>query len=166
MGLLHAMQAGHTLLETALLRTLHMLGEARPTGEYWHLNLIRRADTGPPSCPPMLPDPPIGHGGSDMWRSGPTTNSNRMRRMGRSKPLPNLWRPWCRRWLGSRRRWTRATIDQAAIVVRSAMVGAEKRIRACEFRGKISRWSVGSGRGTVRTGTFWHRDRSNICFLF
>lgn len=47
------MQAGHTLLETALLRTLHMLGEARPTGEYWHLNLIRRAATG--HRPSILP---------------------------------------------------------------------------------------------------------------
>ena len=55
MGLLHAMQAGHTSLETALLRILDMLGEERPTGEYWHLDRIRRAATATGHRPAILP---------------------------------------------------------------------------------------------------------------
>jgi hypothetical protein len=42
MSLMHAMQAGHTSLEAALLRILDIHDEARPTGEFWHTDLIRR----------------------------------------------------------------------------------------------------------------------------
>lgn len=42
MSLMHAMQAGHTSLEAALLRILDMYREERPTGEFWHTDLIRR----------------------------------------------------------------------------------------------------------------------------
>ncbi len=55
MGLMHAMQAGHTSLETALLRILDMLGEERPTGDYWHPDLIRRATTATGHRPAILP---------------------------------------------------------------------------------------------------------------
>ncbi len=43
MSLMHAMQAGHTSLESALLRIMDMRGENRPTGEALHADLIRRA---------------------------------------------------------------------------------------------------------------------------
>ncbi len=43
MSLMHAMQAGHTSLESALLRIMDMRGENRPTAEAWHADLIRRA---------------------------------------------------------------------------------------------------------------------------
>lgn len=39
---MHAMQAGHTSLEGALLRILDIHDEERPTGDYWHTDLIRR----------------------------------------------------------------------------------------------------------------------------
>jgi hypothetical protein len=42
MSLMHAMQAGHTSLEAALSRILDIHDEARPTGEFWHTDLIRR----------------------------------------------------------------------------------------------------------------------------
>ena len=42
MSLMHAMQAGHTSLEAALLRILDIHDEARPAGEFWHADLIRR----------------------------------------------------------------------------------------------------------------------------
>jgi hypothetical protein len=42
MSLMHSMQAGHTSLEAALLRILDIHNEARPTGEFWHTDLIRR----------------------------------------------------------------------------------------------------------------------------
>lgn len=43
MGFLHAMLAGHTSLESALLRILDLLGEQAPTGPRWHADLITRA---------------------------------------------------------------------------------------------------------------------------
>ncbi len=43
MSLMHAMQAGHTSLEAALLRILDIHKEVRPSGEFWHTDLIRRA---------------------------------------------------------------------------------------------------------------------------
>jgi hypothetical protein len=43
MAFMHAMQSGHTSLETALLRILDLCGEAAPTGAMGHADLIRRA---------------------------------------------------------------------------------------------------------------------------
>jgi hypothetical protein len=43
MAFMHAMQSGHTSLETALLRILDLCEEAPPTGATWHADLIRRA---------------------------------------------------------------------------------------------------------------------------
>ena len=42
MALLHAMQSGHTSLESALLRVLDLLGEAAPSGVDWHADLVMR----------------------------------------------------------------------------------------------------------------------------
>lgn len=43
MGFMHAMQSGHTSLETTLLRMLDLFGEEAPTGARWHADLIARA---------------------------------------------------------------------------------------------------------------------------
>jgi len=43
MAFLHAMLAGQTSLEAALVRVLDLLGEAAPTGARWHADLIARA---------------------------------------------------------------------------------------------------------------------------
>ena len=43
MGFMHAMQSGHTSLETTLLRLLDLFGEEAPTGARWHADLIARA---------------------------------------------------------------------------------------------------------------------------
>jgi hypothetical protein len=43
MAFMHAMQSGHTSLETALLRILDLCDEAPPAGATWHADLIRRA---------------------------------------------------------------------------------------------------------------------------
>jgi hypothetical protein len=43
MAFMHAMQAGQTSLETALLRILDLNREEAPTGARWHADLIRRA---------------------------------------------------------------------------------------------------------------------------
>jgi hypothetical protein len=43
MAFMHAMQAGHTSLENALLRILELCSEDPPTGGTWHADLIRRA---------------------------------------------------------------------------------------------------------------------------
>jgi ribonuclease HepT-like protein len=43
MGFMHAIQAGHTSLENALLRILDLIGETRPRGEAWHADLVSRA---------------------------------------------------------------------------------------------------------------------------
>lgn len=43
MAFLHAMLAGYTSLESALLRILELLGEQAPTGARWHADLIARA---------------------------------------------------------------------------------------------------------------------------
>ena len=42
MALMHALQAGHTSAEAALLRILRILGEEAPTGDDWHKKLIER----------------------------------------------------------------------------------------------------------------------------
>jgi hypothetical protein len=43
MAFMHAMQSGHTSLETALLRILDLCEETPPTGAAWHADLIKRA---------------------------------------------------------------------------------------------------------------------------
>ena len=55
MSLMHAMQAGHTSLESALLRIFDMRGEQRPSGESWHADLIRRAARALDTRPAVLP---------------------------------------------------------------------------------------------------------------
>lgn len=42
MALMHALQAGHTSAEAALLRILRILDEEPPTGDGWHKKLIER----------------------------------------------------------------------------------------------------------------------------
>ena len=57
MGFMHAIQAGHNSLENALLRVLGLLGEAGPSGDPWHADLIGRvaqALAGRPAI--LLPD--------------------------------------------------------------------------------------------------------------
>ena len=49
MGFMHAIQAGHTSLENALLRILDLMDETRPRGDAWHADLIGRA--GQELCP-------------------------------------------------------------------------------------------------------------------
>lgn len=55
MGFMHAIQAGHTSLENALLRVLDLLGEARPSGESWHADLIARVGLALAGRPAILP---------------------------------------------------------------------------------------------------------------
>jgi hypothetical protein len=43
MAFMHAMLAGHTSLEKALLRILQIQGEETPSGSQWHADLIQRA---------------------------------------------------------------------------------------------------------------------------
>jgi hypothetical protein len=54
MGFLHAMLAGHTSLEAALLRILELLSEQPPTGASWHRDLIARISRGVTERPPIL----------------------------------------------------------------------------------------------------------------
>ena len=42
MSFMHAMQSGHTSLEKGLLRILELLGEDRPVGQYWHMDLLNQ----------------------------------------------------------------------------------------------------------------------------
>ena len=46
MALMHALQAGHTSAEAAMLRVLRILGEQAPTGDDWHKKLIERLAKG------------------------------------------------------------------------------------------------------------------------
>jgi hypothetical protein len=55
MGFMHAIQAGHTSLENALLRMLDLLDEARPSGESWHADLISRVARAVADRPAILP---------------------------------------------------------------------------------------------------------------
>lgn len=55
MGFMHAIQAGHTSLENALLRVLDLLDEARPGGESWHADLISRVAQASIDRPAILP---------------------------------------------------------------------------------------------------------------
>lgn len=54
MAFMHAMQAGHTSFESALVRILTMLGEDRPSGDQWHADLIRRVARPLASRPAIL----------------------------------------------------------------------------------------------------------------
>jgi hypothetical protein len=56
MAFMHAMQSGHTSLETALLRILDLHEEAPPTGPTWHADLIRRAANPIEGRPAILND--------------------------------------------------------------------------------------------------------------
>ncbi len=55
MSLMHAMQAGHTSLENALLRVLDLIGEEPPQDRTWHADLIRRVGMEVPGRPAVLP---------------------------------------------------------------------------------------------------------------
>jgi hypothetical protein len=57
MAFLHAMLAGHTSLETALLRILDLLGEQPPTGASWHADLISRVSRALDNRPAIVTDP-------------------------------------------------------------------------------------------------------------
>ncbi len=54
MALMHAVQSGHTSLESSLLRILEMLDEERPAGRNWHADIIRRAATALPGRRPKI----------------------------------------------------------------------------------------------------------------
>jgi hypothetical protein len=54
MAFLHAMLAGHTSLESALLRILELLREQAPTGSRWHADLIARAASSLDDRPAIL----------------------------------------------------------------------------------------------------------------
>ena len=55
MALMHAMQSGHTSLESALVRILGLLGEEAPSGQEWHADLIRRVAREIAGRPAILP---------------------------------------------------------------------------------------------------------------
>ncbi len=55
MALMHAMQSGHTPLESALVRILDLLGEEVPSGKDWHADLIRRVSRATAGRPAILP---------------------------------------------------------------------------------------------------------------
>ena len=55
MGFMHAIQAGHTSLENALLRVLGLLGEVGPSGDSWHADLIGRVAQALAGRPAILP---------------------------------------------------------------------------------------------------------------
>jgi hypothetical protein len=60
MAFMHAMQAGHTSFEKALLRILDMLAEDRPVGDQWHADLIARVAAAMPHRPAILPGDVVG----------------------------------------------------------------------------------------------------------
>lgn len=66
MAFMHAMQAGQTFLETALLRILDLCGEEPPTGARWHADLIARAGSAVGNRPVILND--VARRAADMTR--------------------------------------------------------------------------------------------------
>ena len=54
MAFMHAMLAGHTSAENALLRILEIQREEQPTGRQWHADLIQRAGRSMQSRPAIL----------------------------------------------------------------------------------------------------------------
>jgi hypothetical protein len=55
MAFMHAMLAGHTSLEKALLRILKIQGEEAPSGGQWHADPIQRAGRTTDNRPAILP---------------------------------------------------------------------------------------------------------------
>ena len=51
---MHAMQSAHTSLESAMLRILDMLGEERPSGSSWHMDLPDRMSNALDDRPALL----------------------------------------------------------------------------------------------------------------
>jgi hypothetical protein len=66
MAFMHAMLAGHTSLEQALLRILQIQGEEAPSGGQWHADLIQRA--GRATSPHFSVRP---NGAVHQWRKEP-----------------------------------------------------------------------------------------------
>jgi hypothetical protein len=56
MALMHALQAAHTSMESALLRVFALLDEEAPTGSDWHADLLRRAAAPMPERRPAILD--------------------------------------------------------------------------------------------------------------
>ncbi len=54
MAFMHAMQSGHTSMESAFLRILVLIGEERPQGQDWHADLIRRVSHALPDRPAII----------------------------------------------------------------------------------------------------------------
>jgi hypothetical protein len=54
MAFMHAMLAGHTSTEKALLRVLQLQREEAPSGSQWHADLIQRAGRATDSRPAIL----------------------------------------------------------------------------------------------------------------
>lgn len=54
MALLHAMQSGHTSLESGLTRILKIIGEDIPVGDNWHADLIKRVSRSTNRRPAIL----------------------------------------------------------------------------------------------------------------
>lgn len=54
MGFMHAMQAGHSSMESGFLRILAIVGEVPPAGESWHADLIKRLAIPLPGKRPAL----------------------------------------------------------------------------------------------------------------
>jgi hypothetical protein len=54
MAFMHAMLAGHTSIEKALLRVLQLQREQAPSGSQWHADLIQRAGRTTGSRPAIL----------------------------------------------------------------------------------------------------------------
>ena len=54
MAFMHAMLAGHTSIEKALLRVLQLQREETPSGSQWHADLIQRAGRATDSRPAIL----------------------------------------------------------------------------------------------------------------
>lgn len=71
MALMHALQAGHTSAEAAMLRILRILGEDAPTGEDWHRT------PGRPFCRPRLPPTSTRRAASAIERCGIMAGSTR-----------------------------------------------------------------------------------------
>lgn len=55
MALMHAMQSGHTSMQSALVRVLGLVGEQPPSGPDWHADLIARVSRACGGRPAVLP---------------------------------------------------------------------------------------------------------------
>ncbi len=100
MALMHAMQSGHTSLESALVRILDLLGEEAPSGKDWHADLIKRVSRGIAGRPAILPPdltraaggdkalPPCRHEGLRLVRHGAVAAVRAGRELRRAKHRP------------------------------------------------------------------------------